>query len=112
MAKKNRADGFAYSTDASYSPPTEDDAADALVAPSQQNLRITRRRLKGNKVVTVVYDFEGPDLALATLGKALKSHCGVGGSTKAGEVLLQGDVVDKAAAWLEKEGYCYKKAGI
>jgi len=74
-------------------------------------LRIRLDRLKGNKVVTVVTGFEGAEADFQALGKQLKQACGVGGSAKEGEILLQGDHRKKAGDWLTKQGYKYKFTG-
>lgn len=80
--------------------------------PRQQDLRISlSKKGRGGKVVTLVCGFSGHPDDLSQLGKDLKSRCGVGGSVKDGEVLLQGDVRSKVLELLIQLGYKAKKAG-
>lgn len=80
--------------------------------PAQQQLRVEiSKKGRGGKTVSLVTGFSGQSEDLEALGKELKTKCGVGGSVKDGEVLLQGDVRDKAVEYLLRKGYKAKKAG-
>lgn len=111
--KKNKNSGYVYSTDPDFTPPDLDDEGTETPPPEAQDLRVTlNKRLKGGKVATVVYDFEGAEEDLKALGKQLKGVCGVGGSVKDGEIILQGNCLDKVGAELRRQGYKFKFAGI
>jgi translation initiation factor 1 len=103
MSKKQRV-GVVYSTNPDF------EAED--LTKGQQKLRIHLERLKGNKEATIVRGFVGTDETLEALGKLLKTKCGVGGSAKDGEILIQGNHRDKVLQLLNTEGYTQtKKAG-
>ena len=67
-------------------------------------VRIERKGRKG-KTVTLITGFVGQTADLEELGKELKAKCGIGGSVKEGEVILQGEVVERVASLLREMGY-------
>ena len=109
--KKKSQGGIIYSTNPNYQPPIEDERTESI-PPAQQHLKIwlDRKQRKG-KVVTLITDFVGSVDDLKVLEKALKSHCGSGGSAKDGEILIQGDHREKILLFLNGKGYNAKKAG-
>lgn len=109
--KKSDKNGFVYSTDPNFSFQPEEGGEAATLPPQQQKLRVLLEK-RGGKPTTVVYGFAGSATDLEALGKALKNHCGTGGSVKDGEVLVQGDQREKVLAFLLKSGYSgTKKSG-
>ena len=81
-------------------------AADALAEQGKQMLNVMLdKRNRNGKRVTLVTDFVGSDEALKSLAKELKQHCGVGGSARGGEILIQGDFRDKVLAFLKAKGF-------
>lgn len=100
-----------YSTDPDFDPHPPDEHTETL-PKNRQDLRIQiSKKGRGGKTVTLVTGFVGTLEDLEKLGKTLKNKCGVGGSVKDGEILLQGDVREKVLQYLLKEGYKAKKAG-
>jgi translation initiation factor 1 len=95
-----------YSTNPNYQYET-DDAEEAETLPKEkQALRISLdKRNRGGKKVTLITGFIGKNEDLETLGKWLKVKCGVGGSAKDGEIIIQGDFRDKIYEILQKDGY-------
>lgn len=103
--------GVVFSTNPDFEYDTNAGDEIATLEPAKQNLKIWLDRLKGGRVATVVRGFVGSDDDLATLGKELKKSCGVGGTAKDGEIIIQGDHRDRVLDLLQKAGYKCKKAG-
>lgn len=115
MGKKNkkRRIGTVYSTNPDYDYEYSSEEEQEELPKSEQALRVflDRKKRKG-KEVTLVDGFVGPTDRLKEIGKTLKTKCGVGGSVKDGQILLQGDFRDKVVELLKKDGFSNtKKSG-
>ncbi|WAC41606.1 translation initiation factor [Pedobacter sp. SL55] len=104
--------GIMFSTDPDFVYENQEAVAQETLPNAQQDLRVMLdRKNRGGKTVTLITGFVGTDADLEKLTKTLKTKCGVGGSAKDGEVILQGDFKEKAFLFLQKEGYKVKKSG-
>ena len=104
--------GMVYSTNPDFEYTTTEVEEQATLPPQQQNLRVwLDRKHRGGKTVTLVKGFVGAEADLTELGRMLKSKCGVGGSAKDGEIIVQGDHRDRVVDLLTQAGYKCKKAG-
>lgn len=105
-------EGIVYSTRQDFEYTTGDTSELETLPVAQQNLRVMLDKSgRAGKQVTLVTGFVGTTSDLESLTKLLKKKCGVGGSSKAGEILIQGDARDKVLDILIKEGYRAKKSG-
>lgn len=98
--------GTVYSTNPDYNYQTEEtDEVDTLPNEKQLLHIQTDSKLRKGKIVTIVTNFIGKTEDLDTLAKLLKTKCGVGGSSKDCEIIIQGDLKMKIKEILEKEKY-------
>lgn len=106
--RKNRT-GIVYSTNSDFEYEHNNASEAETLPPNQQKLRVQLdKKQRAGKQVTLVTGFVGKDDDLQTLCKLLKNKCGVGGSAKEGEIIIQGDLKTKVADLLTKEGYSVK----
>ena len=95
-----------YSTNSDFQYEKEEREEMDTLLNEKQNLRIQLdKRNRGGKKVTLITGFVGKEQDLQDLGKLLKTKCGVGGSTKDDEIIIQGDFRNKIVEILHKEGY-------
>jgi len=105
MSKKN----IVYSTNSNYNYDDENEELDTLEKDKQElKVLVDRKRRKG-KSVTLIVGFVGTNNDMKNLAKLLKSKCGVGGSAKDSEIIIQGEFKDKLYALLIDMGYSKTK---
>jgi translation initiation factor 1 len=113
MSKKNdwkTREGVVYSTNSEFNYEHSQREEQPTLPPAQQLLRVMLDKSgRAGKQVTLITGFVGTFADLEALTKLLKAKCGVGGSCKEGDMLIQGDVRDKVVAILTKEGYKARK---
>jgi translation initiation factor 1 len=118
MAKKNKKiklgssdeGGFVFSTNEDFDYSSEE-SFDNL-SPEEQELTVhLEKKGRGGKTAVVIKNFQGKDSQRADLARALKKFCGVGGSVKDGEIIIQGSVREKVMEYLAKNDYNYKRVG-
>lgn len=104
--------GVVYSTNPDFQYDAGDEEPEESPPPGEQTLhvRLDRKNRKG-KTVTLIQGFRGSEEELKMLGKELKTGCGVGGSAKNGEILLQGDFRERVSALLKEKGYKVRRSG-
>ncbi len=110
MGKKNKRKGVVFSTNPDYEYTNEEQEEVETLPNQQQVLRVQiDRKQRRGKEVTLITGFEGSTDDLKDLGKFLKSKCGVGGSVKNGEIIVQGNQKTKIIDLLKGEGYTQTK---
>ena len=107
--KKNdwkKREGVVYSTDQQFGFQYAGHEESETLPPAEQQLRVMLDTSgRAGKQVTLVTGFVGRKDDLESLAKLLKGKCGVGGSVKDGEILIQGDHREKIKAILIAGGY-------
>ena len=104
--------GVVFSTNRDFKYESDGKDEQQTLPPQQQNLKVQLdRKKRAGKSVTLVNGFVGSDDDLKAIGKMLKTKCGVGGTAKDGEILIQGDFCNKIMEILKNEGYKVKRAG-
>lgn len=109
MHKKKKI-GIMYSTDSNFEYKYEKE--EKTLNPEQQNLEVyIERKNRNGKTATIIRGFVGLKSDLKELSKKLKTKCGVGGSVKNGEMIIQGNFRNKIITILENENYNCKRIG-
>lgn len=106
MENKKERINVVYSTNPNYQYEYNNEEEETTLPPEQQTLRVVidKKQRKG-KVVTLVQGFIGTENDLKTLASYLKNKCGVGGSAKEGEIVIQGELKEKITTLLKTQGY-------
>jgi translation initiation factor 1 len=111
-AKKKKLVNVVYSTNPNFNYSFDEEREPDTLPPSKQTLKIMLdKKQRAGKSVTLIQGFIGTQNDLNDLAKQLKNKCGVGGSAKDGEILIQGDFREKIIDILSKEGYNTKRVG-
>lgn len=103
--------GFVFSTNDDFDGNGPKETEETLAPADQQLEAHFSSKGRGGKTVTIIKGFEGTNDDLVILGKKLKKKCGVGGSAKDGEIIIQGDDREKIMELLRKDGYNVKRVG-
>lgn len=99
-----------YSTNPDFKYETDEEENTETLDKKQQRLRVNiEKKGRGGKTVTLITGFVGNDNDLKELGKLLKTRCGVGGSAKDGEIIIQGEFKQRIIDILKAEGYTQTK---
>jgi translation initiation factor 1 len=104
--------GVVFSTNPDFQYTTDDEEEVETLPPAKQNLRVwLDRNHRGGKTVTLIKGFVGSEEDLKELAKELKNRCGVGGSAKDGEIIIQGAHRERVLEILLAKGYRAKGVG-
>jgi translation initiation factor 1 len=99
-----------YSTNPDFSFEHDEEEDLETLEKNQQRLYVSiDRKSRGGKEVTLIEGFIGEEEDLKDLGKFLKNKCGVGGTVKDGEIMIQGSFKDKIFDLLKVDGYTQVK---
>ena len=107
--KKNKK-GVIYSTNPNFQFEYDDDEQ-KKINNNEQLLTLHIDKHRAGKTVIIIKGFIGSKSDLKNLGKKIKKECGVGGSVKNNDIIIQGSMREKIALILENEGIPYKKSG-
>ena len=112
MSDRKKRVNIVYSTNPDFKFDYDEKSEYETLPPKQQNLKVMLdKKQRNGKMVTLVTGFIGKEEDLEKLAKNLKTKCGVGGSSKDNEILIQGNFIDKIIQILKDLEYKVKKAG-
>ena len=103
--------GFVFSTNKDFEFNIDSETEETLTNNKQRLEAHLDKKNRGGKIATIIKGFQGNEEDLKTLGKMLKTKCGVGGAVKDNEIIIQGNFRDKIMEILKSEGYNIKRIG-
>ena len=103
MSKKQFNNGLYYSTNLALELNTDSEEHKSIDFNKQVN--ISTLKLKNNKDITLISNIDSTDEDLNRIAKIIKCNCGTGGSIKNGEIIIQGDFVEKVFNVIKKLGF-------
>jgi len=104
--------GMVYSTNPDFQFESTAGKESETLPPNKQDLRVQLdKKQRNGKKATLITGFAGTAEDLKALAKVLKTKCGAGGSTRDGEILIQGDFCEKVIDFLKSENYKVKRSG-
>lgn len=99
-----------YSTNRDFEYESYNEEEEETLPKEQQKLRVSiEKKGRGGKTVTLIKGFVGTEDDLKELAKSLKSQCGVGGTAKEGEIIIQGEFKQRIIDILKAKGYTQTK---
>ncbi|MBQ8649619.1 MAG: translation initiation factor, partial [Flavobacteriales bacterium] len=101
--------GLVFSTNSDVDLSPVEDEIETL-SPEAQRLKVKRDTSgRKGKVVTIIDGYQGEEEDIEELGRKVKKHCGVGGSVKDSQIIIQGDLTEKVRSYLISQGYTRTK---
>lgn len=103
-------EGIVYSTNQEFKYELNSPEEIETLEPEKQNLKILLdKKHRNGKTVTIISGFIGTEDDLDSMAKKVKTKCGTGGSVKDGEIIVQGEFVNKIYDYLISLNYRVKK---
>ena len=110
MKSKKNYSGIVYSTNPDFNLNHESQDESLSCTPANQKMKIRlETKHRAGKAATIIDGFIGTEIEREDMVKKLKNFCGTGGSSKDGEMMIQGDQRDKVLLWLQKNGFKQSK---
>jgi len=103
MNKKKFVNGIYYSTDLNSK--CENLASEEKLIDFSQKVFITLNKSKNNKLITSISNIDSNFDDLNRFAKIIKTKCGTGGTIKDGDILIQGDFIEKVYNIIKELGF-------